>query len=323
MKKKLLFVIKLVISVALVVWLIEQVDWEIVGNQLINISPQFLVLYVVCQLLGNLISAKKWQIIASYKGLAFSLRESFFVYVSGTFINNFLPSTIGGDAYRGLWLAKRSGAKAAALSTVVFDRFIGLWTIALLALLFGARMFPEFRESTTFVTMLSAIVIFFVVDIAITYAYCQPWFNELITRLPFHKLKRFFEEIISYTRKDIWLRTSLWSALFALVGIGLANFFLFQAIDSEIRFLPYLSLAFLVVIVSSIPVSINNIGIKEWAYITFFGLIGVSLETAVTVALLSRFIQMLISFTALPYYLSHRGGDEFLAEQKNNSPEPL
>jgi len=35
-------------------------------------------------------------------------------------------------------------------------------------------------------------------------------------------------------------------------------------------------------------------------------LIGVSIETAVTVALLSRFIQMLLSFIALPHYLASR-----------------
>jgi hypothetical protein len=55
-----------------------------------------------------------------------------------------------------------------------------------------------------------------------------------------------------------------------------------------------------------VPLSINNIGIKEWAYVTFFALVGVSVEIAVTAALLSRFIQMLISFIALPYYLRNR-----------------
>jgi uncharacterized membrane protein YbhN (UPF0104 family) len=89
--------------------------------------------------------------------------------------------------------------------------------------------------------------------------------------------------------------------------VGLTNFTLFHALGSTVALVPFLAAVFLVVIVSSVPISIGNIGIKEWAYITFFGLIGISAELAVTVALLSRFIQMIISFVALPHYLADRG----------------
>lgn len=303
MRKKLLTAAKILVTLALVFWLIERVDWRVVMTQLSAITWPLLFLYVVFQLLGNLISAKKWQTIAHFKGLSFSLKEAFLAYLAGTFINNFLPSTIGGDAYRSIWLAKRSGARAAALSTVIFDRFIGLWTIALLALLFSPVLFPFMRESIPLALSYVILVVFFAVDLVITYAYCQSWFHALVARLPFHKLRRFLEEIIFYTKKHIWFTTSLWSALFIFVGLVLSNFTLFHALGSDIGILPFASVMFLVAIVASIPISINNIGIKEWAYITFFGLVGVSVETAVTVALLSRFIQMLLSFIALPHYL--------------------
>jgi len=303
MKKTLFFLLKIIVGVGLVLWLIERVDWERVGAQIYDISLPFLFLYIVFQLLGNLISAKKWQIIASMKELHFTVKEGFFAYLTGAFINNFLPSTLGGDAYRSLWLAKRSGARAAALSTVIFDRFIGLWTMALLALAFAPLLFPFIRESVPLALTLAALAAFFVVDLVITYAYCQPWFHELVARLPFHKLRRFLEEIIFYTKKHIWWRTSLWSGLFIMTGVALSNYALFHALGSAIGFVPFLSVIFLVTIISAVPLSINNIGIKEWAYIIFFGLVGVSAETAVTVALLSRFIQMLISFIALPQYL--------------------
>lgn len=303
MKKTLLFLAKIIISVVLVVWLVERVNWQIVMTQLSSITWSLLFLYIVFQLLGNLVSAKKWKTIAEFKGLTFSLRDAFFAYLTGSFINNFLPSTIGGDAYRSIWLAKKSGARAAALSTVIFDRFIGLWTIALLALLFSPVLFPFIKESVALSITYIVLVTFFVIDLVITYAYCQSWFHKLVARLPFHKLRRFLEEIIFYTKKHIWLKTSLWSTLFIFVGLVLSNFTLFHALGSDIGILPFASVMFLVAIVASVPLSINNIGIKEWAYITFFGLVGVSIETAVTVALLSRFIQMIISFVALPQYL--------------------
>lgn len=303
MKKILFIIVKIIVSLALVYWLIQKVDWRQMWLQISNVSWMFLLAYVVSQLIGNIISAKKWQIIANFKELHFTVREGFFVYLTGAFINNFMPSTLGGDAYRSLWLAKRSGAKAASLSTVIFDRFSGLWMMAFLSLAMSPFLFSFVKENIAVYAALITLSIFFVVDLIITYAYCQPWFHRLVVLIPFQKVKRLFEEVVFYTKKHIWLRVGVWTALFIFVGIALSNYMLFRAVGSDLKFIPFLSVIFLINLISSVPLSINNIGIKEWAYVTFFGLFGVSIETAITVALLSRFLQMLISFIALPYYL--------------------
>jgi uncharacterized protein (TIRG00374 family) len=309
MKKNILFVVKVAIAIGLISWLIQKVNWGIVLEELRRMSPIFIVVYVALQLSGNLISARKWQVIAEHKHqvLHFTVIEGFFTYLTGAFINNFLPSTIGGDAYRGLWLAKKTGAKAASISTVVFDRFIGLWTAAILALIFSMPLWKYFFSQVAVEITLLSIVAFLLVDLFITYAYFQVWFHSLITWLPF-QIRRLIEEVIGFTKKGIWVRGSLYSTAFAFVGVALSNYALFCALGKSIGFLPYLSVIFIVTIISSIPLSVNNIGIKEWAYFTFFPLIGVAPESAVTVAILSRFIQMLISFIALPQYL--REGNE-------------
>lgn len=303
MRKTIIAGAKIGVAIGLVFWLIVSVDWGGVKKELSDVSWILLVAYIALQLLGNTISARKWQIIATYKNLHFSLKEGFFTYLTGAFVNNFLPSIIGGDAYRSLWLAKRSNSRAAAISTVIFDRFIGLWTIAFLALIFSVFMWRYIPQSFPLFITLIALVAFIIGDLVVTYLYSIPRFQALLKRFLFEKLYRLLEEIIFFTKKDIWIRTSLWAALFSFVGIGLSNFALFHALGSDIAFLPFLSAIFLVAIVSNVPISIGNIGVKEWAYVVFFGLIGVSVETAVTVALLSRFIQMMISFIALPQYL--------------------
>lgn len=303
MKKILFIIVKVIVSLVLVYWLIQKVDWRQMWLQIYNVSWTFLLAYIVFQLVGNFISARKWQIIASFKELHFTAREGFFAYLTGAFINNFMPSTLGGDAYRSLWLAERSGAKAASLSTVIFDRFSGLWMMAFLSIVFSPLLFPYVKENIAVSSALIVLSIFFVIDLITTYAYCQPWFHRLVALIPSQKVKRLFEEVVFYTKKHIWLRVGMWTALFIFVGIALSNYMLFRAVGSNLKFIPFLSVIFLINLISSIPLSINNIGIKEWAYVTFFGLFGVSIEIAVTVALLSRFLQMLISFIALPYYL--------------------
>lgn len=308
MRKKIgMLAIKLGVGAGLILWLVEKVDWSVVLEKLADISPVFVVLYIVFQLAGNVISARKWQAIASHKHqeLMFTVREGFFAYLTGAFINNFLPSTLGGDAYRGLWLAQKTEARAASLSTVVFDRFIGLWTTAILALLCSIPLWGYFFTDTAFRLAMSGLIAFLLVDMFITYAYFRPWFHRMIEWLPF-RVRRLIQEVIGFTERKIWTIGSLYSLAFAFVGIALSNWTLFHALGSSVNLFPFLSVIFLVTIISSVPLSINNIGIKEWAYVTFFALIGVSVEVAVTAALLSRFIQMFISFIALPHYIRNK-----------------
>ena len=205
MKKKILFAVKIIVGIGLIFWLVEKVNWGVVLEELREVSPLFLLLYIILQLSGNLISARKWQIIAEHKHqeLHFTVQQGFFTYLTGAFINNFLPSTIGGDAYRGLWLAKKTHAKAASISTVVFDRFIGLWTTALLALIFSFPLWKYFFSDIAVEVTLLSIIAFLLVDLFITYAYFQTWFHRFIAFLPF-QIRRLIEEVIGFTKKGIW-----------------------------------------------------------------------------------------------------------------------
>ena len=90
------------------------------------------------------------------------------------------------------------------------------------------------------------------------------------------------------------------------IGLAGANWVLFLALGVKIGILNYLSVIFLASVVSAMPISINNIGVKEWAYITFFGFFGLSAGAVVSVAITSRIIQMLLSFAAWPIYLKER-----------------
>lgn len=301
-QKTLFFFLKLAISLGLVLLLIEKVNWSLVGEKLLLLSFPWILLYCFLQLLGNVISAKKWQVIARFKNLSFTLKEAFFVYLSGAFINNFLPGTIGGDTYRGLWLSPRAPSKTVAFSTVVFDRFTGLWITALLGFVFSLFFLPHPWATPLVSITLAFIAAFIILDLLFTFIYKKTWLHPLLRFLP-PKIVLFIEEVASFTEPTIWKRASLYSFLFALVGVGLNNYVLFESLGAHVPLLAYFSLIFLVTLVASIPISINNIGIKEWAYVAFFGLVGVSPEIAVTVSLVSRFLQMLLSFIALPYYL--------------------
>ncbi|PIU81026.1 MAG: hypothetical protein COS71_00325 [Candidatus Moranbacteria bacterium CG06_land_8_20_14_3_00_40_12] len=95
----------------------------------------------------------------------------------------------------------------------------------------------------------------------------------------------------------------IYSFLFNLIGVGLANLILFWSLGINIDLLDYFSVIFLISIVASIPA---GVGLKEWAYIAYFAPLGISILGAVMVAILNRFLQGLVNLAALPIYLKSK-----------------
>lgn len=81
------------------------------------------------------LSTWKWSRALYQHELAFSLRYLFQVCSGGFFLNNFLPTGVGGDAYRILKTLPPKGKRSRAISAALFDRVVGLISLLLIAYL--------------------------------------------------------------------------------------------------------------------------------------------------------------------------------------------
>lgn len=300
MKKNIKSFVKIAVAVALVTWLFWELDWSLVAEELQSLQVGYLVLFVGFQILAMLCSTKKWVSIAEHQDIHFGVWEGLKAYLTGTFINNFFPSTIGGDIYRSLWLSKKGNEKGTAFSVVIFDRVTGLFMTLVLAFITGFIVWWYLGNLPHFL-MLSYLGVFAALVTFMAIAFFAP--ESALARINWSKARSFFETALSYRNVQVWTEASFWSALFIVLGLGVSNYILFLALGYTLPFLPFLGLACLMALYVSLPLSINNIGIKEWAYGVLFVLLGVSFEVAITVALLSRLLQTGISLAALPVYL--------------------
>jgi uncharacterized membrane protein YbhN (UPF0104 family) len=120
------------------------------------------------------------------------------------------------------------------------------------------------------------------------------------------KIMQLIKEIYSYRKLSILSKSLALGVFFNFLGVGIAIWMLFLDLHVYISFIDYMIAISIISIVSSIPVSIGNIGIKEWSFITFFGIFGVNGEAAISIAIFGRFLQMIVSFFAIPYYLKEK-----------------
>lgn len=306
MRKYLKFFLKLLVSLGFVAWIILKTDWAQVLFYVKEISIWKLFVYIIFILLGMLISAYKWKMLSDFKSIKYSLWDHFRFYQAGTFINNFMPSFIGGDTFRAYQTGRNEKKYVESVSSVMLDRITGFVGSTILVVLFGLLNIQRILHINVlllldFLVLLSLLLFFLIIK----YRKLAIW-KKLSHFLP-QKLVALFSEMDEYNNNSrILAKTIWWGMIFGIVGVAIPNFVLFWALGIQINLLDYLSVIFLISIITAVPISINNIGVKEWAYVTFFGAFGANGAAMIAIAVLGRFIQMIISFFALPTYLKSR-----------------
>ncbi|HWQ59952.1 MAG TPA: lysylphosphatidylglycerol synthase transmembrane domain-containing protein [Candidatus Fimivivens sp.] len=305
LRKKVIFVLKAAMAVALIVLLVIKVDWTKIWSEVSEASPLLLLVATLLYVAGLFMCIERWWRAAHYKKFAMTFWDAAEFFFAGLFLNNFLPSFFGGDAYQSYILGKSEHRYPAAISTVMFTRFIGLWATISLFFTFGLLGWSRVFTKPVFEWFGIGLLFFLVADLVLVFVYAHPRFKRFVEWLP-EKIRCFFSEIGGYAKWPFLRENFILSTAFAFVGVGMFNLMLFFALGERVPIFPYLATVFLISLVSSLPVSINNIGLKEWAYFTFFPLIGIRPEAALAVALLGRFIQILISLVGAPFFFREK-----------------
>jgi uncharacterized protein (TIRG00374 family) len=100
---------------------------------------QWLPLLAAGALLGSaaLLTFYRWWILVRALGMEFGLGSALRLGLVGFFFNTLLPGGVGGDIVKAVGIAREQTRRALAVSTVLFDRAVGLWALVWLVSLSG------------------------------------------------------------------------------------------------------------------------------------------------------------------------------------------
>jgi len=303
MNRKIKFLLKFLVTSGFLIWVIYVTNWKEVLFYLEEIEWWIILSYISILLLGIIISSHKWQLIAKFKGIHLPIWSFFKFYLTGTFINNFMPSFIAGDTYKAYQIGNIRGNYPEAASTVMMDRITGFIGATILSLIFSILNYKVVMENKLLLIMNLILILSFFIDIIITKLRSMPVLKKLAYKYLPSQVLEFLRELYSFKDKKVIFNSVVLSMLFSIIGVAFLNYILFLGLGIKVSILNYLSVIFLISVISAIPISINNIGVKEWAYITLFGAFGANQSAIITAALMSRILQMIVSFIALPMYL--------------------
>jgi hypothetical protein len=192
------------------------------------------------------------------------------LYFVGSFFNLFLPTGFGGDAVKMFELSRDEHKAAAAISSVLVDRFLGLFVLfalALLALLGGRELVaPEVR--------LLIVVVFAVSLIGVILLLQRTWIEAWGRRLGVDRLlgrikilRELYESLHIYGPAALLKATSA-SLVFNLILI-LGYYFLGLAVSIHLPLWYYFLFVPIISVLLLVP-SVGGLGIREGATVFLF-----------------------------------------------------
>jgi uncharacterized protein (TIRG00374 family) len=208
------------------------------------------------------------------------------LYFVGSFFNLFLPTGFGGDAVKMFELSRDEHKAAAAISSVLVDRFLGLFVLfalALLTLLSGSGLVaPEVRALIVVVFAASLIGVILILQRTWIEAWGQRLgVDRLLGRIKI--LRELYESLHVYGPAAL-LKATAASLVFNLILI-VGYYFLGMAVAIHLPLWYYFLFVPIISVLLLVP-SVGGLGIREGATVFLFSQVeGVGRSQALALAL--------------------------------------
>lgn len=299
-------ILRVLCAIGLVLVLVRLVDWRSAPAQVAQIDWRWAVGAFFGLCVQFFTSAWKWRHAMRLHGLNANLWPLVRIYATGLFFNNFLPSTIGGDAYRAISTLPTEGARSRAVSAVIVERVVGFAVLLSLGCLGALFHFEDAPIARLFlaVSLLGAVAL-----IALLLILRAPMFHRLADRWRTSKFVQALTQNAAVLRNggSRWLVLLGSSLVFQVIAVAII-YVLFRSLNVDVSLSACALIAAIAGFASIIPISINGIGVVEGSFAGTAVALGVDYEVALAVALLIRVLVLPISILFGLWYIWH--GDE-------------
>ncbi len=286
-------IIKLILTIVMFYVLFQYIDFKNLVDILARSHGGTIAIALLLQLASTYLAAYRWRLIM--KLLVFNESVSYYVksYFKGTFFNQVLPSSIGGDAVRIIDLTQKGYDKKDAVYGVFVDRIVGLVGLLVLNLLATIIFYGTFSEDFSLLIIL--------ITIGGISGFALLFHLERIAFLANYKFLNLFHRLAKRLNKLYANRTLLYLHIAVSVGVHLLSILTIYAlalsIDFHMSFQIFLIAVPPVFLLTIIPVSLAGWGIREGAMVGIFMLVGAD-ETKVLA--MSILYGLLLIISSLP-----------------------
>ncbi|MEO8358928.1 MAG: lysylphosphatidylglycerol synthase transmembrane domain-containing protein [Vicinamibacteria bacterium] len=311
MNRTLLFILKVVVSAGLLVYLLQSVDLADVYRHFVEGDHELFGVSVVIYFVVVILSTVRWMVLLRAVGGQADFRKLTESYMVSAFFANFLPSNVGGDVVRVQEAAKAAGSHTASLAVAAVDRiagFVALYFIAAPAFLFGGPALRGLSGARFILIGLTAL--FSVMGVLFLRAGLVTRIVEIIglKRLPwvYEKFATLQAAIQSFRQsKAALVKAFLLSLVLQFLGVSYF-YFVARALRIPLDLGVALLMVPLCVLIQALPISFNGWGVREGVYVLYFRQVGLPKESALAFSIVAAALVVLLSISGLLVWLARR-----------------
>ncbi len=284
-----------IVAAVAVCALLLTVDLRGAAIALADITVGDLLVLLALSVALVLVSVVKWRAFLARLGIHASLSHLSRLYLVGYFVNLLMPSSLGGDVVRSVYVGANVD-KVKAVSATMLERYTGLLAMLLMAtaaLLFSSAVTREIQILTVAVVFGVGVATFMIargfLPAVLTTVRCPDKFVTKAVRL---------QEALRWGLSDRALLVKAGALSIAFHLLTVVNTVAVAAAVGWVS--PPWGELFVVVplilLVGAVPISPHGLGLQEGAFVYFLHSVGASTGQALAIALVLRAKSYVLAF---------------------------
>ena len=238
----------------------------------------------------------RWSAILKVRGHRVETRRLFLYYLIGAFFTNFVPGgSASGDLARLIYVDREIRDKAFVLSTLIYERLVGAFTLLLIGLIatLSSRAFDQYANTVYFAEVVLGLGLLAAAALMSDYVSSRlARFVRMVgTRFKVERVgeagARTLEAISELRRHRAMLARTVAISVAVRIVWGLGCFAVARALDLPLGLPLVFAFISLVDLLRLMPLSVGGLGVREWLIIVLFAGAGISRERALTFSILA------------------------------------
>lgn len=294
-KKKISNFLRIIISVGLIAYLIlfksGFSSFQDFIETLKTINLIYLFLAILMHIIGIWLSTTRWHILLKTQDVKISHNYLVSSFLIGSFFNNILPTSIGGDVFRAIDISKKANISGpTSVSVIIIDRFSGIITAAVYAVI---ALFLGFTKVGT-TSYIIPVTVFFVLCIIFAAVILNPHLfrlDKLFNKMKFlakirAKLVETYQTFLSFKKYKLALFEALLLSFALQIAVIASYYFASKSLEIGLSFESFIFIVPIVSIISFLPISIGGAGLRENSTVFLMIALGAAQDKSVTCSII-------------------------------------
>ena len=295
-------ILRITVSVALLlalVWMCSKETGSGAGiwQTMRDAAPLPLAGAFALYLASMLVAAYRWRILLRTQGIEAGVWRLTRYYLIGSFFNNFLPSSVGGDVVRVLALTTRGCSAPVSFASVFVERLIGFLAIALLSIASLLLLWHELDSALVLVITFGLGAAFAGVTWCAFNRRAAGLIMGLCARLRWRGIGDMICRVYDAVHVYRGHRGALWQVFAISLAyqfiLGVSTYLVAIATGLQVGFWMMFALMQITAMAGVVPITLETAGVREGIYVLVLGAQGISKSVTLGTMLLVRLVAVI------------------------------